>query len=121
MTQASKNAYCDPDNKIKRKSHKDQIKDHFMWNHNALFLGNTALAVARILQLPTSSCIKRCSDLHREGRLKVIGIKDGHSVYIDDNVDRKMTKTEAYLTAIKAYCDADQISSIIKFVNNNTL
>jgi len=120
-TEASNVAYREPINKKRRKSKKEQIHTFFkIWNKQTNFEGITYPKLAEILDINKSTAQKRCSDLCKEGKLRVNGVRDGHSVYFQADGLSKMTKPQAYNMAVKTFCDLETQQAIYKFVKNNT-
>ena len=121
MTNASNRVWKNPTNRKTRKTHKQQIHEFLKWDHNSLFIGATAPEIARSTGLTIPSCVKRLSDLHREGKVEIINTRNGRSVYRESNGESTMTTPGAYKAAIDAYCDADTANAIYKFVKEHTL
>lgn len=74
MTTASKIAYFNPDNKVRRLSHKQMCYNALVGSQSGL----TYIEVASKVDLSFQQTWKRVSDLHKEDKLIIIGTRALH-------------------------------------------
>lgn len=69
--------------------------------------------VSRRLDIDRDNSYKRMSELELEGKLKIVGEREGFSIYKYELGQSKMNKTEAWQYAIKQICP-DQFADIVE-------
>ena len=116
MTTASKNVY--KKYKEKRLSDRAKIYDVMKYNKTSLIIGFTFKEMARFTGISIGNCQKRMSDLFKQGKLKINGIRNEHSVYYEANERKRMTLSQAYREALSLYCDSKQQDEIKEYVKS---
>lgn len=119
MTKASKQAYHDEANKKKRATTKELILD-FLTHPDNVTKGFTYEEIAACvveLRGNVANTQKRCSDLYKDGKIEIIGTRDGKSLYrfIGHGVIcyPKPTDSEIWKRAIKPFVTDDVFNKIL--------
>lgn len=98
MTLASNEAY------IKGAKKRISIKNLILNYMKVTGVDFTSEEVHARLHIDRYNVQKRMSELELEGKLKIIGIRQGFSVYRYEIGTSKMTKTDAWMFAVMHFC-----------------
>ena len=94
MTESSIAAYVNKDNKLKRKSSKFYVLKYLKdYKHQSFTYEEIAKNVSN-LNNNVNNTQKRCSDLYMEGKIDIVGQRDGKSLY--QIADESLTPTRRY-------------------------
>jgi hypothetical protein len=117
MTEYSQKAFRNEENKMRRLTHKEMIIKTFKMYEDLPF---NCLEISELTGINKQSCIKRLSDLEREGKLSIAPTTKNqkYTRYILKPSNVKLTKTEAYEQAINMYCP-ECFDKIKQFVCDN--
>lgn len=99
MTLASKQAFSN--NGEKRQSDEKKILKYFLENPDKKVTYIEAAIESNVL---ISNGQKRCHDLNKKGRIKIVGKNSTHSLYQIGNCEVKLTKTEMMYKVISEVC-----------------
>ena len=110
MTTASKEAYIKSE--AKRIGVKRQIENYMKETGYEL----TSEELYKRLNFDRYHTQKRMSELELEGKLKIVGERDGFSVYKYEPGASKMTKTEAWQFAVMHLCP-NQYHDVVELYN----